>query len=64
MSARLHPSLNKEATMTILRIDHVGIAVSDLDEAIEFYAKTFGIVSVHVETNVEQGVTDCNCSRR
>jgi methylmalonyl-CoA/ethylmalonyl-CoA epimerase len=44
--------------MTILRIDHVGIAVSDLDEAIEFYAKTFGIVSVHVETNVEQGVTE------
>jgi methylmalonyl-CoA/ethylmalonyl-CoA epimerase len=44
--------------MTILRIDHVGIAVPDLDEAIEFYAKTFGIRSVHEEINVEQGVRE------
>ena len=28
-------------------IDHVGIAVPDLDEAIAFYAATFGVRSVH-----------------
>jgi methylmalonyl-CoA/ethylmalonyl-CoA epimerase len=44
--------------MTILRIDHVGIAVPDLDEAIAFYDSTFGIKSVHVETNTDQGVKE------
>jgi methylmalonyl-CoA/ethylmalonyl-CoA epimerase len=44
--------------MTILRIDHVGLAVPDLDEAKAFYANTFGIVSVHEETNEEQGVRE------
>ena len=39
-------------------IDHVGIAVADLDEAIEFYEKTFGIVCVHREVNEEQGVAE------
>ena len=28
-------------------IDHVGIAVPDLDEAIAFYAQAFGVHSVH-----------------
>jgi methylmalonyl-CoA/ethylmalonyl-CoA epimerase len=40
------------------KIDHVGIAVPDLDEAIAFYRETFGIVSVHEETNEEQGVRE------
>lgn len=44
--------------MTILRIDHVGIAVPDLDAAIAFYAETFGISSVHEEINAEQGVRE------
>ncbi|HEY2041107.1 MAG TPA: methylmalonyl-CoA epimerase [Jatrophihabitans sp.] len=44
--------------MTILRIDHVGIAVPDLDAAISFYEKTFGFVSVHTEINEEQGVSE------
>src|SRR4051795_5194867 len=39
-------------------IDHVGIAVPDLDEAIAFYATTFGVHSVHEETNEEQGVRE------
>lgn len=42
----------------VLRIDHVGIAVADLDEAIAWYAETFGMRCVHVETNVEQGVRE------
>jgi methylmalonyl-CoA/ethylmalonyl-CoA epimerase len=40
------------------RIDHVGIAVPDLDEAIAFYRDTFGVVSVHEEINEEQGVRE------
>lgn len=39
-------------------IDHVGIAVGDLDEAIAFYAETFGLHVVHRERNEEQGVAE------
>jgi methylmalonyl-CoA/ethylmalonyl-CoA epimerase len=41
-----------------IAIDHVGIAVPDLDEAIAFYAETFGMQVVHEETNEEQGVRE------
>ncbi|OKJ09238.1 methylmalonyl-CoA epimerase [Kitasatospora sp. CB01950] len=40
------------------RIDHVGIAVPDLDEAIDRYQRVFGMQCVHVEENVEQGVRE------
>jgi methylmalonyl-CoA/ethylmalonyl-CoA epimerase len=40
------------------RIDHVGIAVADLDEAIAFYRETFGVRSVHEEVNEDQGVRE------
>lgn len=39
-------------------IDHVGIAVPDLDEAISFYRDTFGMRVAHEETNDEQGVRE------
>ena len=39
-------------------IDHVGIAVADLDEAISFYEKTFGMRLAHQEVNEEQGVRE------
>ena len=41
-----------------LAIDHVGIAVADLDEAIAFYRDTFGMRVLHEETNEEQGVRE------
>jgi methylmalonyl-CoA/ethylmalonyl-CoA epimerase len=44
--------------ITALRIDHVGIAVADLDAGIDFYARVFGFVCVHVEVNEEQGVRE------
>ncbi|HEY7224984.1 MAG TPA: methylmalonyl-CoA epimerase [Micromonosporaceae bacterium] len=44
------------------RIDHVGIAVADLDDAIEFYARVFGMRCLHVETNEEQGVREAMLS--
>ena len=39
-------------------IDHVGIAVADMDEAVEFYRRTFGMHVVHEEVNEEQGVRE------
>jgi methylmalonyl-CoA/ethylmalonyl-CoA epimerase len=39
-------------------IDHVGVAVRDLDEAIAFYRDTFGMRLVHEEVNEEQGVRE------
>ena len=44
--------------MPITRIDHVGIAVPDLDAAIEMYEKAFGMRCVHTEVNEEQGVRE------
>ncbi len=44
--------------MAITRIDHVGIAVADLDEAIRFYEDAYGFRCVHVEVNEEQGVRE------
>jgi len=39
-------------------IDHVGIAVADLDEAKAFYQRAFGLQVVHEEVNEEQGVRE------
>jgi methylmalonyl-CoA/ethylmalonyl-CoA epimerase len=43
-------------------IDHVGIAVTDLDEAIAFYETTFGMRLAHREINEEQGVAEAMMS--
>jgi methylmalonyl-CoA/ethylmalonyl-CoA epimerase len=40
------------------RVDHVGIAVADLDEAIAWYARTLDLHCVHQEVNEEQGVRE------
>lgn len=42
----------------LVAIDHVGIAVPDLDDALEFYSRVFGLESVHEEVNEEQGVRE------
>ena len=44
--------------MKITRIDHVGIAVADLDAAIQMYENSFGMRCVHTEVNEEQGVRE------
>ena len=38
------------------RIDHVGVAVSDLEAAIELYVGAYGMELVHREVIPEQGV--------
>ena len=42
----------------VTAVDHVGIAVPDLDEAIAFYRDTYGLRVLHEETNEEQGVRE------
>ncbi len=44
--------------MKVTRIDHVGIAVADLDAAIAMYESAFGMRCVHTEVNEEQGVRE------
>jgi methylmalonyl-CoA/ethylmalonyl-CoA epimerase len=43
-------------------IDHAGVAVPDLDAAIELYSKSFGMALVHEEVNEEQGVREAMMS--
>jgi methylmalonyl-CoA epimerase len=38
------------------RIDHIGVAVADLDAAIALHERTYGMPLVHRETIAEQGV--------
>ena len=45
-------------TGRITAIDHVGIAVADLDAAIELYTSAYGMTCVHTEVNEEQGVRE------
>lgn len=40
------------------RVDHVGIAVSDLEQSIAFYERTFGVKCSHRERVEEQGVEE------
>ncbi|WP_434741466.1 methylmalonyl-CoA epimerase [Micromonospora sp. SH-82] len=54
----VEPAAEHLTGIGLLRIDHVGIAVADLDAAIDFYRRTFGMRCVHVETNAEQGVRE------
>lgn len=42
----------------VTAIDHVGLAVQDLDQAIAFYQDAFGMQLVHEEVNEEQGVRE------
>jgi methylmalonyl-CoA/ethylmalonyl-CoA epimerase len=38
------------------RIDHIGVAVEDIDAAIQLYGGSFGMAEQHRETVEEQGV--------
>ncbi|SDP68055.1 methylmalonyl-CoA epimerase [Actinopolyspora xinjiangensis] len=48
--------MREELGGLVTAVDHVGVAVADLDAAIDFYRRTFGLVPTHRETNREQGV--------
>ena len=42
----------------VTAVDHVGIAVPDLDAAITFHTEVLGLVCVHREVNAGQGVVE------
>ncbi|HPY24018.1 MAG: methylmalonyl-CoA/ethylmalonyl-CoA epimerase [Actinomycetota bacterium] len=46
------------ASALVTAIDHVGIAVPDLDAAIKWYHDNLGMIVVHEEINAEQGVRE------
>ena len=46
------------ASALVTGIDHVGIAVPDLDAAITWYHDHLGMIVVHEEVNDEQGVRE------
>jgi len=49
---------NSTLKSMLISVDHVGIAVWDLDEAKAFYERVFGMRVVHEEVNEEQGVRE------
>jgi methylmalonyl-CoA/ethylmalonyl-CoA epimerase len=50
--------MQEELRGLVTALDHVGVAVPDLDAAIAFYRDNFGLVVAHIETNEEQGVRE------
>lgn len=46
------------ATSLVTGLDHVGIAVADLDVAIEWYHDHLGMILVHEEINDDQGIRE------
>ncbi|PKW19739.1 methylmalonyl-CoA epimerase [Saccharopolyspora spinosa] len=48
--------MRAELSGLVTAVDHVGIAVADLDAAIAFQRDTFGLRVTHSEVNEEQGV--------
>jgi methylmalonyl-CoA/ethylmalonyl-CoA epimerase len=54
--------MNEALKPYVTAIDHVGIAVPDLDEAIAFYRDVLGLELTHVETNEDQGVREAMLS--
>ena len=51
-------ALSGALTGLFTAIDHVGVAVSDLDEAIAYYRDVLGMPLVHEEENTDQGVRE------
>ena len=50
------------ATSLVTGLDHVGIAVADLDASIEWYHDHLGMILVHEEVNDDQGIREAMLS--
>jgi len=46
------------ATALVTAVDHVGIAVPDLDAAIKWYHDHLGMIVLHEEVNEDQGIRE------
>jgi methylmalonyl-CoA/ethylmalonyl-CoA epimerase len=52
------------ASALVTAIDHVGIAVPDLDTAIKWYHDNLGMIVLHEEVNDDQGIREAMLSVR
>jgi methylmalonyl-CoA/ethylmalonyl-CoA epimerase len=52
------------ASALVTAVDHVGIAVPDLDAAIKWYHDHLGMIVIHEEVNEDQGVREAMLSVR
>lgn len=52
------------ATALVTAIDHVGVAVPDLDAAVKWYHDHLGMIVLHEEVNESQGVREAMLSVR
>ncbi|MCI4675059.1 methylmalonyl-CoA epimerase [Candidatus Mycolicibacterium alkanivorans] len=52
------------ASALVTGVDHVGIAVPDLDVAIQWYHEHLGMILVHEEINEDQGIREAMLSLR
>ncbi len=52
------------ASALVTAVDHVGIAVPDLDAAIQWYHEHLGMILVHEEINEDQGIREAMLSLR
>lgn len=52
------------ASALVTGVDHVGIAVPDLDAAITWYHHHLGMIVVHEEINTDQGVREAMLAAR
>lgn len=50
------------ASSLVTGLDHVGIAVPDLDASIEWYHEHLGMILVHEEVNDDQGIREAMLS--
>ncbi|MGZ5379043.1 MAG: VOC family protein, partial [Mycobacterium sp.] len=52
------------ASALVTAVDHVGIAVPDLDAAITWYHDHLGMIVLHEEVNDDQGIREAMLSVR
>ncbi len=52
------------ATALVTAVDHVGLAVADLDAAVAWYHDHLGMILVHEEINEDQGIREAMLSVR
>ncbi|BDD83570.1 methylmalonyl-CoA epimerase [Tsukamurella pulmonis] len=57
-SDHIAPAAHAVPAQYLLGIDHVGVAVSDFDAALQWYAQVLGMVCTHEEINEAQGVRE------
>ncbi len=62
--AGFSPSTCQDGPMLLTEIDHVAIAVSDLDAAIDYYERAFGATVAHREVVERDGVEEALMQRR